>query len=108
MPLFPRYKFYIFVFRLVLNLMTINIVSCLTLFPAIMLDLSLTADSKSTLSAVFPPSSPPTILPRKSQEVPIVNNGTIVSQNFQKKVLKPAFKKAKINVDISLLSKLGN
>ena len=66
--------------------MTINIVSCLTLFPAIMLDLSLTADSKSTLSAVFPPSSPPTIPPRKSQEVPIVNNGTIVSQNLQKKV----------------------
>ena len=50
-----------------------------------MLDLSLTADSKSTLSAVFPPSSPPTIPPRKSQEVPIVNNGTTVSQNLQKK-----------------------
>ena len=30
--------------RLVLNLMTINIVSCLTLFPAILFDLSLSAD----------------------------------------------------------------
>ena len=40
-------------FRLVMNLMTINIVSCLVLFPAIIWDLSLTQPSSSPVTAVI-------------------------------------------------------